>query len=60
MKSSNQRKGTMTIRRTFQGAIEISSDDKKGYLVSKQYFGYSLAEAKQMFRAELKEINSKY
>jgi hypothetical protein len=50
----------MTIRRTFQGAIEVSSDDKKGYLVSKQYFGYSLAEAKQMFRAELKEINSKY
>jgi hypothetical protein len=50
----------MTIRRTFQGAIEIYADDKKGYLVSKQYFGYTLKEAKEMFRAELKEINSKY
>lgn len=60
VKSSSQRKGTMTIRRTFQGAIEIYESDKKGYLVTRQYFGYSLAEAKQKFREELKEINAKY
>lgn len=45
-------------RVTFQGAWELYASDKKGYLVSRQYFGYTKREATQMFRAEMKKINN--
>lgn len=48
----------MSVRRTFQGAIEISADDNWGLLVTRQYFFYTLKEAKQMFRAEMKKRNA--
>jgi hypothetical protein len=48
----------MTIRRTFQGAIEITADDSWGISVTRQYFFYTLKEAKQMFRAEMKKRNA--
>lgn len=48
----------MSIRRTFQGAIEISADDSWGIAVTRQYFFYSLKEAKQLFRAEMKKRNA--
>jgi len=59
VKGSNQRKGTMTIRRTFQGAWEISMDDTRGYNVTRQYFGYTKREAMRLFREDLKILNSK-
>lgn len=39
----------MTIERTFQGAIVISKL-KDNELITKQYIGYTLKEAKQLFR----------
>ena len=45
-------------RKTFQGAWELYASDKDGYLVTRQYFGYTKREAVQMFRAEMKAINN--
>jgi hypothetical protein len=41
----------MSIRTTFQGAIEIS-DIIDGYLVTRQYFGYTKKQAINLFKAE--------
>lgn len=41
----------MTIEKTFQGAWRISKIID-GYLVSKQYFGYTKKEAIAEFKAE--------
>lgn len=41
----------MTIERTFQGAYKISAI-VNGYLVSKQYMGYTKREAIQAFKQE--------
>ena len=46
-----QHKGdTMTIERTFQGAYKISAI-VNGYLVTKQYMGYTKREAVEAFKA---------
>ena len=45
-------------RKTFQGAWELYASDKDGYLVTRQYFGYTKREAVRMFRAEMKAINN--
>jgi hypothetical protein len=45
-------------RKTFQGAWELYTSDKNGYLVSRQYFFYTKREATQLFRAEIKKINN--
>jgi hypothetical protein len=49
---------TIQYRVTFQGAWELYASDKNGYLVSRQYFGYTKREATQKFRAEMKAINN--
>lgn len=49
----------MLIRKTFQGAWEISMDDIHGYSVTRQYFGYTKREAMRLFRADLKILNAK-
>jgi hypothetical protein len=41
----------MTIERTFQGAYRITGT-VNGYLVSKQYFGYTKREALAAFKAQ--------
>lgn len=41
----------MTVRKTFQGAWEVSSIIN-GYLVTRQYIGYTRKEAIQMFLKE--------
>ena len=43
----------MTIERTFQGAYRISAI-VNGYLVSKQYMGYTRKESVQAFKEFLK------
>ena len=43
----------MTATKTFQGAWRISAVHN-GYLVSRQYFGYTKREAIAQFRAELR------
>lgn len=45
----------MTIERTFQGAYRISAI-VNGYLVSKQYIGYTKREAIQAFKQETKNV----
>ena len=45
----------MTIEKTFQGAVKISTI-YKGYLITQQYFGYTKKEAKQLFRQYLREL----
>lgn len=45
---------TMTIERTFQGAYKISAI-VNGYLVSKQYMGYTKREAVQAFKEFTKQ-----
>jgi len=48
----------MTIYKTFQGAYRIErliDDNNGGYIFKMQYFGYTLAEAKKKFRADLRE-----
>ena len=45
---------TMTIERTFQGAYRISAI-VNGYLVSKQYMGYTKREAIQAFKEFTKQ-----
>lgn len=47
----------INYRRTFQGAWELYASDKNGYLVSRQYFGYTKKEATRLFRETMKEIN---
>ena len=42
----------MTIRKTFQGAYEIS-DIINGYLVTRQYFYYTKKEAIAKFKSEV-------
>jgi hypothetical protein len=49
---------TINYRVTFQGAWELYASDKNGYLVCRQYFGYTKREATQKFRAEMKAINN--
>jgi hypothetical protein len=49
----------MTIDRTFQGAIRISDLTEDGHLFTRQYMGYTLREARQLFRAELRAENGK-
>ena len=44
----------MTIERTFQGAYKISAI-VNGYLVSKQYMGYTKREAIQAFKEFTKQ-----
>lgn len=44
----------MTIERTFQGAYKISAI-VNGYLVSKQFLGYTKREAIQAFREFIKQ-----
>jgi len=44
----------MTVERTFQGAWRIYESGRDGYLVSRQYFGYSKREAVALFRAEVR------
>ena len=41
----------MTARKTFQGAWEIS-DIIDGYLVTRQYFGYTKMEAMNAFKSK--------
>jgi len=55
-KPAARRKGThtMTIERTFQGAYRISAI-VNGYLVSKQYMGYTKKEAIQAFKEFTKQ-----
>lgn len=43
---------TMTIEKTFQGAYRISAL-VNGYLVTRQYMGYTKREAVQAFKQEL-------
>lgn len=43
----------MNIEKTFQGAIVISQR-KDGELITRQYIGYSLKEAKSLFRTYYK------
>lgn len=43
----------MTITKTFQGAYKIS-DIIKGYLVEKQYMGYTKREAIKKFKEDIK------
>jgi hypothetical protein len=43
----------MSIRITFQGAIEIS-DIIDGYLVTRQYFGRTKRQAIRLFKSEAK------
>jgi len=43
----------MSIRTTFQGAIEIS-DIIDGYLVTRQYFGHTKRQAIRLFKSEAK------
>lgn len=45
---------TMTIERTFQGAYKISAIIN-GYLVTKQYMGYTKREAIQAFKESIKQ-----
>ena len=45
---------TMTIEQTFQGAYRISAI-VNGYLVSKQYMGYTKKEAIQAFKEFTKQ-----
>ena len=45
---------TITIERTFQGAYKISAI-VNGYLVSKQYMGYTKREAVQAFKEFTKQ-----
>lgn len=45
----------MTIERTFQGAYKISAI-VNGYLVSRQYMGYTKREAIQAFKQEIKNV----
>jgi hypothetical protein len=40
----------MTIERTFQGAYKISAN-VNGYLVTRQYMGYTKREAIELFKA---------
>lgn len=49
----------MTTERTFQGAIRITSSTDDGYLFTRQYMGYSMRDAKRLFRAELRTANGK-
>lgn len=44
----------MTIERTFQGAIKISAI-VNGFLVTRQYFGYTKREAIKLFKNEIKK-----
>lgn len=44
----------MTIERTFQGAYKTSAI-VNGYLVSKQYIGYTKREAIQAFKEFIKQ-----
>jgi hypothetical protein len=44
----------MTIERTFQGAYKIS-DIINGYLVTRQYMGYTKREAIQAFKQDAKQ-----
>lgn len=48
---------TINYRRTFQGAWELYASGNDGYLVTRQYMGYTKREATQMFRAEMLELN---
>jgi hypothetical protein len=41
----------MSIRKTYQGAIEIS-DIINGYLVTRQYFGHTKRQAIRLFKQE--------
>jgi hypothetical protein len=41
----------MSIRKTYQGAIEIS-DIIDGRLISRQYFGHTKKQAIRLFKAE--------
>jgi len=43
----------MSIEKTFQGAYKISQI-YKGYLVSRQYFGYTKKQAISLFKQYLK------
>lgn len=45
---------TMSIERTFQGAYKISAI-VNGYLVTKQYMGYTKREAVQAFKEFTKQ-----
>jgi hypothetical protein len=44
----------MTIERTFQGAWRIS-DMVDGYIVTRQFFGYTKKEAIAAFRGAIRE-----
>lgn len=44
----------ISVRKTFQGAYVLSCM-VDGYLVQHQYMGYTLREAKQLFRQFIKE-----
>lgn len=44
----------MTITKTREGGYAIS-DIVNGYLVTIQYYGYTLREAKKKFRQEIKK-----
>lgn len=44
----------MTITKTREGGYAIS-DIVNGYLVTRQYYGYTLREAKKLFRQELRK-----
>lgn len=45
----------ITVRKGFQGQYVLSTID--GYFIERQYFGYTLREAKTLFRQYLKESN---
>jgi len=44
----------ISVRKTFQGAYALSCL-VNGYLVERQYMGYTLREAKKLFRQFVKE-----
>lgn len=43
---------TISYRKTFQGAWELSTL-KNGYLVTRQYMGYTKREATRLFKGEI-------
>ena len=53
-RQSTSKVTTMSIERTFQGAYKISAI-VNGYLVTKQYMGYTKREAIQRFKEFTKQ-----
>lgn len=50
---------SISYRRTFQGAWELTSSTNDGYLFVRQYMLYTKREATALFRAELREVNGR-